>query len=67
MKGGQTLSINCTGLESDCIDVDSNSIIYSLLFLDLTSLNISLLFCQTAIGNPHLLGIDLRTNMKVKL
>lgn len=51
-------------LESDCPDKNSNSVIYLLVFLDSTSLNLSFLFCQTGVIST--LGFNLRMNMKVK-
>lgn len=51
-------------LESDRPDRNSNSVIYLLVFLDSTSLNLSFLFCQTGVIST--LGINLRMNMKVK-
>ena len=51
-------------LESDRPDRNSNSVIYLLVFLDSTSLNLGFLFCQTGVIST--LGINLRMNMKVK-
>lgn len=43
--------------ESDCLDMNCNCLIYLLVFSDVTSLNLSFLFCQTGVISTH--GVNL--------
>lgn len=63
-KGESLFWLVAQVLESDCLDINSNSIISSLDFLDLTSLNFNSLFCQTGLTGTH--EVNLRMNMNIK-